>query len=625
MGNFTFSLASVGSSATSFETSLNSKTKDEDLTYTGTDTIVWDRVNGERLRRGLPGLASLGYPRPPEETPAPAAASTAGGGASTFEIKGPPGMTYEQAKAIFDKQVKTGALVGFKSGDTLSAATQAADGLASAQSQLAQGLTGVPGLASVSGLNAGSFASALSASGVDLKTGRIASVDAAFAKGGLSAAGGVLGTSINSAAFNLGGAGGALNGSLSGLSAGLSGVVGPAVSSVNGVLTGAAGQLGSVATQSISTINKAITGTAVTSPIDVANFVKQTPALTSIGNMAQSEVTAVLAQAKNLVGQGASVLSNTKGVGEFGLNISQLETAGILKPGTAALAAAGSASISSMLKSPAVYTGKDGIKNVKSLLSNVPKQTEIQQQLMSKGLNDLKAVGIPVDKLSAQGVAGVALSAAKSVPNTENLLKNLPVPADAKAAFDTAVRDGAFAVNLADTKVPDVYKAVDVPVPATDTVNRATVDAATTRVLGNDKIPAPNYNPHTVENIDARDAELNQGFANIADYGDSLKARQAALSQKISVLENQQTITQAQWDAVNSEREKIRDDYNNIGLPTIVGPVTELYNSSLPAVQRAFRDKLLLTQKFLQQILAQGPVLNERIKALKPKIEGVNT
>lgn len=623
MGNFTFSLASVGANTgTEINAGLYANTKDADLTYTGSDTTVWDRINSERLRRGLPGLAALGYPRPPEETPA--ATPATGSGSSTFEVKGPPGMTFDQAKAIFDKQVKTGSLVGFKPGDTLSAATQAADGLASAQAQLAQGLTGVPGLAGVSGLNAGTFASALTAGGVDLKTGRIASLDAAFASGGLSAAGGALGTSINSAAFTLGGAGGALNGSLSGISAGLSGAVGPAVSSVTGVLTGAAGQIGSVATQAIGTINKAITGTAVTSPIDVANFVKQTPALTSIGNMSQPEVTAVLAQAKNLVGQGAEVLSNTKGVGEYGLNISQLETAGILKPGTAALATSSGAAIFDMLKSPAVYTGKDGIKNVSSLLSSVPKQAEIQQQLMSKGLGDLAAVGIPVDKLSAQGVAGVALSAAKSVPNTENLLKNLPVPPEAKAAFDTAVRDGAFAVNLADTKVPDVFKAVDIPVPATDTVNRATVDAATTRVLGNDKIPAPNYSP-TVADIEATDARLREGFTNIVKYGESIRVRQTALSQKVSVLENQQTITQAQWDAVNSERESIRDDYNNIGLTTIIGPTTELYNSALPAVQRAFRNVLVSSQKFLQEVLAQGPLLNERIKALKPKIEGINT
>jgi hypothetical protein len=45
-----------------------------------------------------------------------------------FEIKGPPGLSFDQAKAIFDKQVSAGSLVGFKKGDVLSAATQAADG-----------------------------------------------------------------------------------------------------------------------------------------------------------------------------------------------------------------------------------------------------------------------------------------------------------------------------------------------------------------------------------------------------------------------------------------------------------------------------------------------------------------
>jgi hypothetical protein len=49
-----------------FEQALASGTKDEDLTYTGNDNIAWERVNDERLRRGLPGLTELGYPRPPD-------------------------------------------------------------------------------------------------------------------------------------------------------------------------------------------------------------------------------------------------------------------------------------------------------------------------------------------------------------------------------------------------------------------------------------------------------------------------------------------------------------------------------------------------------------------------------
>lgn len=591
MSNFTFSLAGVGASTgTEINSSFYSKTKDEDLTYTGTDTIVWDRVNSERLRRGLPSLTSLGYPRPPEEVAA-TAPSTANSGASTFEVKGPPGMTFEQAQAIFDKQVKTGALVGFKSGDTLSAATQAADGLAAAQSQLTQAQSGITG--------------ALGA--------------------GIPGAAGAIGKVSGAAAA----AGGAIGGFLTGTAAGLSGAVGPAVSSISGVITGAAGQLNSIATQAIGTINKVITGTPVTSPIDVANFAKQIPALTSIEGMKQPEVTAVLAQAKNLVAQGSTVLSDTKGVGEFGLSVSQLEKAGVLKPGMAALADKFSASLSSILKSPAAYTGKDGIKDVSSLLASVPKQTEIQQTLMAQGLNDLKAAGIPIDKLSAQGVAGVALSAAKSVPNTENLLKNLPVPAAAKAEFDAAVRDGAYAVNLSQTKVPDAFKAVDTPVPATDTTNRATVDAATTRVLGNDKIPEPNYGPSTRDSLsdDAFADKYSLLYADVLNnYINPTGRIFQSVENKISALQNQQTITLAQWEAINSEFQAAREKYNSEA-PAKIGELNSFVELGTARQQRVIDDERLSSSRtkllnLIQYLLKTSTEIKEQLRLLRGKIQG---
>ena len=40
-------------------------TKDEDLTYSGPDPLVWDEINSERLRRNLPGLPN---PRPAEDS-----------------------------------------------------------------------------------------------------------------------------------------------------------------------------------------------------------------------------------------------------------------------------------------------------------------------------------------------------------------------------------------------------------------------------------------------------------------------------------------------------------------------------------------------------------------------------
>jgi hypothetical protein len=58
------------------------------------------------------------------------------------EIKGAPTLTSAQAKAIFDQQLKAGSLVGLTTGDVISAATQAADGLPGASAQAAQAISG---------------------------------------------------------------------------------------------------------------------------------------------------------------------------------------------------------------------------------------------------------------------------------------------------------------------------------------------------------------------------------------------------------------------------------------------------------------------------------------------------
>lgn len=64
-------ISSITASTASFESSLAAGVPDEKLIYSGTDYIAWDRTNAERLRRKLPGLAAIGYPRPPEDAPPP--------------------------------------------------------------------------------------------------------------------------------------------------------------------------------------------------------------------------------------------------------------------------------------------------------------------------------------------------------------------------------------------------------------------------------------------------------------------------------------------------------------------------------------------------------------------------
>jgi len=538
-----------------------------------------------------------------------------------FEIKGPPGLSLEQAKAIFDKQAATGSLVGIKPGEVLSAATQAAQGLPGAQALIAQAQSGIVG--------------ALGA--------------------GIPGAAGAIG-SLSKAA---GAAGGALNGSLSGVAAGLTGAVGaavtdfagsatgalgnlskigiPSASSLTSSLTGAlgsgksltavAGSIGATASTAIGTINKTLTS-AVTDPINIADFAKEIPALTSIGSMNEGVTTGVLAQAKKLVGQASDALTVEKGLGAFGFGAEQLEKAGVLKPGVSKLLAGGAASITSLLKSPAAFTGKDGIKSAADLLNNPQKQAAIQQDLMAQGVSGLKALGVPTDLLSPQGLAGTALNAAKSIPGAEAFLKGLPIPDDPvgalSAAFNANVRDGAFAANLSQAKIPPAFKAIVTPVPAADTVNRDTVNAASARVVGNPKVPEPNYGP--VKPNPGRDAEITAEITRlateIADLAAKTNGQLTALDANISALESQQTITDAQWEAVSAERISISKGYN----PTVVplnASFIETFNSASEDTRQAYQPVATRIRNALQEIVTIAVAAKNRVNELSKKREGI--
>ena len=528
-----------------------------------------------------------------------------------FSIKGPEGLTRDQAEAIFKKQDATGSLVGFKPGDSLSAASQAADGLAAAQSALQQ------------------------------------------AQGGLAGALGSVGSTapLGSISTALGAAGGALGGSLASTAAGLTAAVGPAVSAASGAISSTvagavnAGQplisaaiiQGSTAVSSIQTINKTITGFPVTNPINTAEFTKVASsitgsgALSGIGPMSVPEVNGVLAQAKNLVGQASGAISNTKGLGTFGLDIKQLETAGFVKPGVSALVAVGASSFASVVKSPAIWTGKDGIKNATDLLGNAGKQSQIQQDLMTKGVAGLGAVGVPVQNLSSQGIAGMALNAAKSLPDAEAFAKGLPIPGDAtgavQAAFSSAVRDGAFAVNLVNTKIPTEFKQEDIPVPKTDTVNRATLDAASTRVVGDDKVPVPSYTAQApIEDSTAKtlsEEYLNKATILVNTIINPRAIALQALEPKLSALENQQSISQAAYDEIQNEYQNGREAYNSV-VSVKVAELLSIYDK-LPAKYQQIVDSGSISPTYINNtglyIATTGKSIRERLQVLATKIE----
>jgi len=287
----------------------------------------------------------------------------------------------------------------------------------------------------------------------------------------------------------------------------------------------------SVATKTLSGITKAASNLVPTNPINIANLAQQATSLVPIQGLSQVDVRAAMSQAQALVSQAANVVTDSKGLGQFGFDATQLERAGVLKPGTASTyLAAGTANLTSVLNSPAVWTGVNGVTNVTSLLSSTSTQNLIQQNLMSQGLNAVKNFGIPTDQLNPGALAGTALNAAKSIANTMSWAKGLPLPSEVKGLLDQTARAGAFAVDFAGQTANDAVLQQDPAAPASDTANRETVDAAATRVTGSDKVPPVNYGAPDAERI--RVNSMQQ----FSDEVDRAAAQYRTLNQQIATV-----------------------------------------------------------------------------------------
>lgn len=389
-----------------------------------------------------------------------------------------------------------------------------------------------------------------------------------------------------------------LTSALSSLGQQASGVIG----ALGGKISSAAGQIGALASKALSSANSivnstvaavkgALTSTTPIGGIDVAKYAKQATALAPIGGLNVAQATGVLAQAKQIVGQAADKITNVKGVGSYGFDVKQLETAGFVKPGTSALVTAGvsagtaaAAKISSVLKSPSVFTGKDGVKDVNGLLSNTSLQDKTQQGLMAQASSGLKSLGVPIDQLGATNAAGLITSATKSLPDVAKFAKGLPLPADVKAGIDKAVSLSAYAVKLSDIKIPAVFKAEVTPEPAADTANRETVNAATNRVIGNEKIPAPDYGPREVDPAAQVDS-ISYAYSEALGYVTDAIGSFTEIKQEVISLEKQSTITQASWDAVDAAYKKAKATYDSQGIPATANARNLRSSASAKAAQ----------------------------------------
>jgi hypothetical protein len=141
-----------------------------------------------------------------------------------------------------------------------------------------------------------------------------------------------------------------------------------------------------------------LVNTPVQSPINQSDIVLargDSLGPTPVGPLTEFQVQTLQAQLAKLVGQPFTEITQDKGIGKFGLNCLQLEQVGYVKPGTFARYLSNAPeNFVAVMKSPAIWTGLNGINKLDDLLTDDNSQNLVQNQLMQSAYDSLVAAGV---------------------------------------------------------------------------------------------------------------------------------------------------------------------------------------------------------------------------------------
>ena len=309
----------------------------------------------------------------------------------------------------------------------------------------------------------------------------------------------------------------------------------------------------------------ALTDVPINNGITVSDYVDTSVVTESIGILSTSQVQAVMAAVAASVCQPAEVITNELGVGKYGFDAQQLEAAGYLKPGTAARFLQGSDNFVDVLSSTGVWTGKAGVTSITNILTNPALQDKIQFGLMQSSYTTLVQTGqiiIPgtnsaaptgqtfdavtgglssitnsLGNISTGGLSGISNNlsslATNGTADLGGLLANASkfgvsdaidwakgkIPTvdtgSVKSQMDSLAKQGQFAVNFSDFKLPAAVAGVIPAAGFTGTIDRSTLNAAFVKLVGSDKIPTPSFSPQAVDPA-AMEAAARQAKAALA-------------------------------------------------------------------------------------------------------------
>jgi len=293
-------------------------------------------------------------------------------------------------------------------------------------------------------------------------------------------------------------------------SGGLTGIpVGGVVNAVTqaaGGLSSALAQIGPQAAALTKQISGAINlptkiGALIPNAISVSDFVNTKISAQSIGSIASNQIQGLVSQAAASVNQAATAITNAKGLGKFGLDATQLQLSGLIKPGIADQIKLVPDKFKEILSSPTSWTGKLGATNLASVLNNSGLQTRIQQGLMNANFDQLKQLGTIKGTEIASQLGPLLNNATKFGAATATAWLNGKAPGDLVGQMNNFATSAQFSQVFAgiNSSISGGGNPLQAGVVAAkgfaNTVNRTNVDQATKAIIGNSKIESPDFAP----------------------------------------------------------------------------------------------------------------------------------
>lgn len=287
---------------------------------------------------------------------------------ATFSVLGPNTATQSQADYVFYTQVAAGSLIGYQSGQTLAGTSVSTNNFS--LNRLERGTAGVASQPLLAVHTRADILSSILTSLAADPSGRLPSSIAALIAQAESSAG------LPSAAAYL----------------------------ADTATQTSAPPLDDATIQSILQHLPIVAGMPPLNAVPITNPVTQADVIqargtglgpSDIGALSAFQVQSLQAQLKNVVGQPYNQMSQEKGIGKFGFTCYQLEKTGYVKPTTQArFIDPNPSSFESVMRSPLIWLGKNGVDSIDQILEDEQLQNTIQSELMACGYAGLEASGV---------------------------------------------------------------------------------------------------------------------------------------------------------------------------------------------------------------------------------------